>query len=305
MLSPGKTQSILFAAILVAGFACETSWAQAPSPDPVSPLPMSPVDSGPSSQQQPQYNQQSQPYAQQPYQQQPYAQQPYSQYQQPYQQQPYQQPGAPSAPAPLQGGIEHSQTIQPPPQQMPLQQPPAPGMPPFPLQTQHWNPYPQGRPGQGQVAPLDRLQKTLLPGWLKQNQMLPQLFGMPGMNAPVDDRPLQGKVDQNETRPSWLPAWAYSNDSMTAPYHSFGLFGYEKKPMPPKPQWMRLAPSVTRYWNGHVPDPCLVYSVPMPDAPGNFTFKSGHPDGPRGWLQFTPKTNAMGFPIYRYWLDRR
>jgi len=296
-----------------------------PSPEASSPSPTSPLLPSPSPPPSAQYHQQTpsqqadqyqgqypqhwqtpypQRYSPQPYPQQYPAQQspfPAQQWQQQSQYAPQSSDQQSGQRTPLQGGVEHSQTIQPPPQQS-AQMPPAQGMQPFPLQTQHWNPYPQGRPGQGQVAPLDRLQKTLLPGWLKQNQMLPQLFGMRGMNAPMHDHPLQGKVE--ETRPSWLPAWAYSNDSMTAPYHNLFDFGYDRKPMPPNPQWMRLAPSVTRYWKGHVPEPCMVYSVPMPNAPGNFTFESPNPKGPRGWLQFTAKTNAMGFPIYRYWLDQ-
>lgn len=105
-------------------------------------------------------------------------------------------------------------------------------------------------------------------------------------------------------RPSWLPAHAYSNDSMVAPYHNREYFWWDKSPMPDKPQWVVLSTSVTRFWRGFAPQPCWVLVSPNPLAPGNFTFRARVANGPRGWLQALPTKSRHGFPLYRYWLDQ-
>ncbi|HMO19858.1 MAG TPA: hypothetical protein PKC98_02695 [Candidatus Melainabacteria bacterium] len=105
-------------------------------------------------------------------------------------------------------------------------------------------------------------------------------------------------------RPSWLPAHAYSNDSMVAPYHNREYFWWDKSPMPDKPQWVVLSTSVTRFWRGFAPQPCWVLVSPNPLAPGNFTFRARVANGPRGWLQALPAKSKYGFPLYRYWLDQ-
>ena len=105
-------------------------------------------------------------------------------------------------------------------------------------------------------------------------------------------------------RPSWLPAQAYSNDSMVAPYHNREYFWWDKSPMPDKPQWVVLSTSVTRFWRGYAPQPCWVLVSPNPLAPGNFTFRARVANGPRGWLQALPTKSRYGFPLYRYWLDQ-
>jgi len=105
-------------------------------------------------------------------------------------------------------------------------------------------------------------------------------------------------------RPPWLPAHAYTNDSMVAPYHNMSLLWFDKRPMPSHPQWVQLSRSVSRYWRGFVADPCMVYVEPLRIAPGNFIFHGREPGSPRGWLQSTGLTDDHGFPLYRYWLDQ-
>lgn len=105
-------------------------------------------------------------------------------------------------------------------------------------------------------------------------------------------------------RPPWLPAHAYTNDSMVAPYHNMSLLWFDKRPMPSHPQWVQLSRSVSRYWRGFVADPCMVYVEPLRIAPGNFIFHGREPGSPRGWLQSTGLNDDHGFPLYRYWLDQ-
>lgn len=105
-------------------------------------------------------------------------------------------------------------------------------------------------------------------------------------------------------RPPWLPAHAYTNDSMVAPYHNMSLLWFDKRPMPSHPQWVQLSRSVSRYWRGFVADPCMVFVEPLRIAPGNFIFHGREPGSPRGWLQSTGLTDDHGFPLYRYWLDQ-
>lgn len=110
-------------------------------------------------------------------------------------------------------------------------------------------------------------------------------------------------------RPNWIPAHAYTNDSMVAPYHNRDMLWWDKSPMPDRPQWVILSTSVTKYWRGFVPDPqsagpCWVLVSPNPLAPGNFTFRARVGNGPRGWLQAIPRKSRYGFPLYRYWLDQ-
>lgn len=106
-------------------------------------------------------------------------------------------------------------------------------------------------------------------------------------------------------KPSWLPAHAYSNSNMVAPYHNSSLMWWDKSKMPNKPQWVVLSTSVTKYWRGQAPNPCWILVSPNKLAPGNFTFRSRVRNGPRGWLQALDEKSKFGFPLYRYWLDQR
>lgn len=91
---------------------------------------------------------------------------------------------------------------------------------------------------------------------------------------------------------------------MVAPYHNMDIRWWDKRPMPDKPQMVRLATSVTRFWKGQVSEPCMVLVKPFAPAPGNFTFASNSPMGPRGWLQALNQADPSGYPQYRYWLDQ-
>ena len=119
---------------------------------------------------------------------------------------------------------------------------------------------------------------------------------------------MNGAIKQNNTppaeRPWWIPGNAFTNESMVAPYHAMDIFWWDKRPIPNKPQMVRLSTSVSRFWRGYVAEPCFVLVEPDPRAPGNFTFKSRQPGGPRGWLQALDKPDPSGFPQYRYWLDQ-
>ncbi len=106
-------------------------------------------------------------------------------------------------------------------------------------------------------------------------------------------------------RPTWIPGNAYTNSEMVAPYHNMDIFWWDKRSMPQKPQWVRLARSVNRYWRGYVPEPCFVLVEPFPQAPGNFTFHGRSPSAPHGWLQALTETDSSGYPLYRYWFDQR
>ena len=105
-------------------------------------------------------------------------------------------------------------------------------------------------------------------------------------------------------RPNWIPAHAYTNQNMVAPYHNKDIAWWDKSKMPDRPQWVILSTSVTRFWKGYAPNPCWILVAPNNLAPGNFTFRSKIPHGPRGWLQDINRTTKFGFPLYRYWLDQ-
>jgi hypothetical protein len=128
------------------------------------------------------------------------------------------------------------------------------------------------------------------------------------MSQFIPAAPLQGRIQDKglrpDGRPVWLPAYAYTNDGMVAPYHNMDILFWDKRPIPNKPKWMRLSTSVSKYWRGYVSEPCIVLCVPLEQVPGNFTFRSQNPMGPRGWLQKLDTTNWQGFPMYRYWLDQ-
>ncbi len=196
-------------------------------------------------------------------------------------------------------------------------------------------PNPQGgfsstsQPHDGIIAPLQGSANLNVPQFDPSLQVLPppmmsQPFQQPNLipqNAqtapPQAARPslfgnalkslLSGGVNKNvppAERPWWIPAHAYTNDAMVAPYHNMDIFWWDKSSMPDKPQWVRLAVDVTRYWNGYVSEPCLVYVEPFKQAPGNFVFHSRQSGGPRGWLQAVNQPDSKGFPLYRYWLDQ-
>jgi len=118
---------------------------------------------------------------------------------------------------------------------------------------------------------------------------------------------LMGGANKNvpaAERPWWIPGHAFTDDSMVAPYHNLDIAWWDKRPMPNRPQWVRLSTSVTRYWRGSVPEPCMVLVAPIKQVPGNFTFRSRSFGGPRGWLQALNVPDRKGFPQYRYWLDQ-
>ncbi|MBX9693866.1 MAG: hypothetical protein K2Z81_15880, partial [Cyanobacteria bacterium] len=119
---------------------------------------------------------------------------------------------------------------------------------------------------------------------------------LPG-NAKYKDIPIE--------RPTWIPGYAYTNSDMVAPYHNMDIFWWDKRPMPQKPQWVRLARDVNRYWRGYVSEPCFVLVEPFLQAPGNFTFHGRSSLAPHGWLQALTQTDSSGFPLYRYWFDQR
>lgn len=164
-------------------------------------------------------------------------------------------------------------------------------------------------------------QQNYLPG---NPMFLPPQMGRMQQTAPYGTPPLQGNVQgngmtwspgiplqpqnaplgqpDNSAHPNWIPGYAYTNDNMITPYRA-GF--WMKSPIPSRVSQALLAPSVSRYWHGSVPDPCYVQIVPIPSAPGNFTFQSGQWGAPRGWLQNLQRTDGFGFPLYRYWLDQR
>jgi hypothetical protein len=116
-------------------------------------------------------------------------------------------------------------------------------------------------------------------------------------------QPLQGEVEQVADRPNWIPAYAFSNSAMVSEYHNMDIMWGDKRPIPNHPQWMKLSPSVIRYWNGYKEDPYWVKTIPDEQHPGNFIFSSNYRGGPKGWLQFLDKPGKWGFPQYRYWFD--
>lgn len=188
----------------------------------------------------------------------------------------------------LQGQVEQTQKVAPPatpvfPGYLQQQQQPPPGTAPG---GSPYTPWQFGNPMQA---------RTAAPA---------QLFPRATQQAPLQGQ-AQDKNQQPKGRPNWLPAYAYSNDAMVAPYHNLDIFFWDKRAIPNRRQWMKLSTSVSRYWNGYVPDPCMILAIPIDQAPGNFTFSATEPGAPRGWLQNTGDTNWQGFPMYRYWFDPR
>lgn len=182
--------------------------------------------------------------------------------------------------------------------------------------------YPPAYPYRGPV----------FPGYAMQNQMPQNQWIPPTTQAPpsaFSGTPQSAQEDQDKknslfgsifksmlngeteyshlpiNRPNWIPGYAFTNNSMVAPYHNRDILWWDKKPMPPRPQWIRLATSVTRYWRGYVQQPCMVFVEPLTTAPGNFVFHGRRPFEPHGWLQALEETDRSGFPLYRYWFDQR
>jgi hypothetical protein len=146
------------------------------------------------------------------------------------------------------------------------------------------------------------LQNALMPPWLPA--YMQALKG--AMPPPEQGTELQGGVQENITRPDWLPMEVYTHPSMVTEYHALDIDPFDKRPIPNKPQTMRLSESVLRYWRGRSIDPTFIYSVPDAQHPGSFTFTtSNYPGGPKGWLQATGHPGKWGFPQYRYWFDPR
>lgn len=170
--------------------------------------------------------------------------------------------------------------------------------------------YPHGAPIEGRVLEvdtnLDEVRKTgeqkLKPPVDPERESKGTLLGKIGKSL------LKGGTNKNvpiAERPWWIPGNAYTDDAMVAPYHNLDIAWWDKRPMPNRPQWVRLSTSVTRYWRGTVSEPCFVLITPMEQVPGNFTFRSRSFGGPRGWLQALNVPDKKGFPQYRYWLDQR
>jgi len=189
---------------------------------------------------------------------------------------------------PYQGGVQMQGGYYPPTMPPPMmppsqyyqqQQPPPPQVPPSNLQA--------GTPQSDTQRPAPPQKESLLGGVMKS-----LINGATKKDVPP------------VVRPTWIPGNAYTNDSMVAPYHAMDIFWWDKSPIPSKPQMVRLSTSVSRYWRGYVAEPCFVLVEPLSQAPGNFTFKSKQPNGPRGWLQALDKPDSSGFPQYRYWLDQ-
>ncbi len=237
--------------------------------------------------------------------------QPYGSYNYPhtYQQSPPQQPPVFYAPTqaapPLQGYASQFTNNQPVPNVFPPQQ--NDGMR-VPLQGN----------ANLNVQQFDSSLQASPPPVMSQPFQQPTLYPQTAISAPTQTtKPslfgnalkslLSGGVNKNvppAERPWWIPANAFTNDSMVAPYHNMDIFWWDKRSMPDKPQWVRLAGDVTRYWNGYVAEPCFVYVEPFKPAPGNFVFHSRQSGGPKGWLQSVNQPDSTGFPLYRYWLDQ-
>lgn len=186
----------------------------------------------------------------------------------------------------------------------PVYPPPAPNYPPFNLGIQQnvqgmrsVPPLTPMSPGLQQLAPL--LQQ--LPAQLQQ-MGLPDLQALQAQYGTQPDA-LKGNVETNVKRPTWIPGYAYSNDAMATEYHNMDIIWSDKRLIPPKPQWMRLSPSVIKYWRGNKEYPYWVHTIPLQAQPGNFAFSSNYPGGPKGWLQYTGEKGRWGFPLYRYWFD--
>jgi hypothetical protein len=187
--------------------------------------------------------------------------------------------------APLQGGVEEHAVL------------PPPGPPPGASLPKFSRPDPfLSQPEQGQYD-TGATNQPAPPGVPNLKALVQQFMALQGMQ--------RGKYDvPPPVRPNWIPGYAFTNEYMVAPYHNLDLNWMDKRKMPPRQKWIKLADSVTRFWRGFVPEPCMVLISPLPDAPGNFTFKSPVQGGPYGWLQDCNATDHMGFPLYRYWFGR-
>lgn len=177
-----------------------------------------------------------------------------------------------------------------------------------------------------EISPQQNLPNQIFPNQIFPNQNFPQQPQGPVLQVETSPQPsnnesekkgtllgkigkslLQGGAKKNvpiAERPWWIPGNAFTDDSMVAPYHNLDIAWWDKRPMPNRPQWVRLSQSVTRYWKGSVTEPCFVLVAPMQQVPGNFTFRSRSFGGPRGWLQALNVPDKKGFPQYRYWLDQ-
>lgn len=100
-------------------------------------------------------------------------------------------------------------------------------------------------------------------------------------------------------RPEFIPACAFTNDDMVAPYHdSESSIATQKLP-----KRLKLDPCVARHWTGAKAEPCWVITTPDKDRPGTYSFSSEAENGPKGWLHHTGERSAWGHPEYRYWFD--
>lgn len=164
---------------------------------------------------------------------------------------------------------------------------------------------PRGAPIQGRILQVDTTLKPPLDQERESKDTDRESKGT--LLGKIGKSLLQGGAKKSvpiAERPWWIPGSAFTDDSMVAPYHNLDIAWWDKRPMPNRPQWVRLAASVTRYWRGTVSEPCFVLITPMEQAPGNFTFRSRSFGGPRGWLQALSVPDKKGFPQYRYWLDQ-
>jgi len=153
---------------------------------------------------------------------------------------------------------------------------------------------------QGMAAMQLGLPANSLQGNVQQQQSMQALQALKFLQNAQPDLPSL-RMAPPATRPDWLPGYAYTNDYMVAPYHNFDLSPWDKSKIPQHRKVIRLSESVTKFWHGDVSQPCLISLEPLAQAPGNFSFASEEPNGPRGWLQDTNEANSKGYPIYRYW----
>jgi|688.fasta_scaffold158196_3 hypothetical protein len=115
--------------------------------------------------------------------------------------------------------------------------------------------------------------------------------------------PIDMTVKQKVVRPDYIPAAAFTNDEMVAPYHEIEC----GKPTIPSsqelPKRIKLEPKVAKHWTGAKVEPYWVTTTPDATHPGTYSFASEAENGPKGWLQHTGERSAWGHPEYRYWFD--
>ncbi|HEY9731186.1 MAG TPA: hypothetical protein V6C89_04705 [Drouetiella sp.] len=115
--------------------------------------------------------------------------------------------------------------------------------------------------------------------------------------------PIDMNVKQKVVRPDYIPAAAFTNDEMVAPYHETD----SGKPVTTSPQELpkriKLDPKVAKHWTGAKVEPCWVITTPDATHPGTYSFCSEVENGPKGWLLHTGERSAWGHPEYRYWFD--